>query len=245
MSWLGEVGPALRLGEFLDGVAQHGAGHGLVAGLQVSLQSRLVAFSRFAEEPADGFVDEVVGVVQEDVRDGEGVAELPVADEGHGADDADALLPEGLAVAREVVEERAVAIEEPFPEEGVAAQVHEVPVVDAVGVGEVELDARLLQRRRLFCVPEHLHQRQQGGEAHFVKFARDAFLEVLEGRLAPAVADHRARHGDLDSQELIPFAVLPGPGLEKPRQPGHLPRVRLRPHLCQKDIHTHWHKYNK
>ena len=99
-----------------------------------------------------------MGVVQEDVGDGEGVRELPVADEGHGADDADALLPEGLAVSREVVEEGAVAVEEPFAEERVAAEVHEVPVVDAVGVIQIEVDALLLERRRLFGVPEDLHE---------------------------------------------------------------------------------------
>ena len=145
-------------GEFFDGVAEGGAGHGEVAGggfwgacgrfcgggvggLEPSFEGGAVAFSGFAEEPADGFVDEVVGVVQEDVGDGEGVGELAGADEGHGADDADALFPEGAAVAGEVVEEGAVFVEEPLPEQGIAAEVDEVPVVDAVDVGEVEIDA--------------------------------------------------------------------------------------------------------
>jgi len=66
-------------------------------------QRRLVPFSGFAEEPAHGFVDEVVGVVKEDVGYGEGVGELPVADEGHGAHNADSLFPDGTAVLGQAV----------------------------------------------------------------------------------------------------------------------------------------------
>ena len=66
-------------------------------------QRGLVAFSGFAEEPAHGFVDEVVRVVKEDVGYGEGVGELPVADEGHGAHNADSLFPNGAAVLGKAV----------------------------------------------------------------------------------------------------------------------------------------------
>ena len=66
-------------------------------------QCGLVPFSGLAEEPANGFVDEVVGVVKEDVGYGEGVGELPVADEGHGAHNADSLFPDGTAVLGKAV----------------------------------------------------------------------------------------------------------------------------------------------
>ena len=174
-----------------------------------------------------------MGVVQEDVGDGEGVRELPVADEGHGADDADALLPERLAVACQLVQEAAVLVQEPFPEEGVAAQVHQVPVVDAVGVGEVEVDARLAE----WPMPKDLDQCQQRRQPQFVILAGDALLQFGESRLPPAFLDHCPRHGYLDSQELVPLAVLPRPGLEKPRQAGHMPRVGLLQHACQQDVH--------
>jgi len=178
-----------------------------------------------------------VGVVQEDVGDGEGVRELAVADEGHGADDADALLPDCFAIAREVVEEGAVAVEEPFAEERVAGEVDEVPVVDAVGVIQIEFDALLLLDRRLLRVPEDLHEGEQGGEAQLVVLAGDAFFEVVETRLPPAFADDRARHGNLDSQELVALAVLAGAGLEEAREPRHLGGVRVREHLCPEDVH--------
>ena len=176
-------------------------------------------------------------VVKEDVGDGEGVRELPAADEGHGADDADALLPEGAAVPGEVVEEGVVAVEEPFAEERVAGEVDEVPVVDAVGVIQIEFDALLLDRR-LLRVPEDLHEGEEGGEAQLVVLAGDAFFEVLETRLPPAVFDNGARHGDLDSQELVALAVLARAGLEEAREPRHLGRVRVREHLRQQGVHS-------
>ena len=120
MGMAGQVELPLRLGELLDGVTEHGAGHGLVARKQIRLQGRFIFLAGFAEEPADGFVDEVVGVMEEDVGDGEGVVELAVADKSHCADDTDTLLPKGFAVVRQVIEQRAVLIEQPFAEQGVA-----------------------------------------------------------------------------------------------------------------------------
>ena len=114
---------------------------GRVGALQVGDQGGLVALAGFAEEPADGFVNEVVGVVKEDIGDGESIGQLSVADEGHGADDAYALLPQGFAVAGEVVEQAAVFIQQPFAQQGIAREVYQVPVIDILGVGEVEIDA--------------------------------------------------------------------------------------------------------
>ena len=62
-----------RFGEAFDGVAEHGAGHGGGAGGEEGGEGGAVVFADFAEEPADGFVDEVVGMVKEEVGDGEAV----------------------------------------------------------------------------------------------------------------------------------------------------------------------------
>ena len=53
--------------ELLDGVAEGGAGHGLVTGCQIGDKGGLVVFAYFAQEPAYGFLNEVVGMMQEDV----------------------------------------------------------------------------------------------------------------------------------------------------------------------------------
>ena len=125
-----QIGFALRFGEFLDGVAEHRTRHRPIARREVGHQRRLVALAGFAEQPADGFVNEVMRVLPEDVRDGEGVLQLPVADERHRADDTDALLPECLAAAGEIIQERPVLVQQPLAQQRIAGQVHEVPVVD-------------------------------------------------------------------------------------------------------------------
>ena len=53
--------------ELLDGVAEGGAGHGLVARSQIGDEGGFVVLAHLAQEPADSLVDEVVRVVQEDV----------------------------------------------------------------------------------------------------------------------------------------------------------------------------------
>ena len=87
-------------------------------------------------------------MMEEDVGDGEGVFQLAVPDERHGADDADALLPEVFSVLGQIIKQLPVLVQQPHPQQGIAAQVHQVPVVDAVGVGEVEIDAILLRDAR-------------------------------------------------------------------------------------------------
>ena len=104
----------LLLRKLLDGVPQHRARHLLIARFQIVFERLLVLLACLAEQPAYGFVDQVVRVVQEDIGNGKSVVELPVADESHGADDADTLLPERLAAARELIEQGAVLVQQPF-----------------------------------------------------------------------------------------------------------------------------------
>lgn len=242
--------------------------------LQVCLQRITVAFSGFAEEPADSFVDKVVPVVEEYVGNGECVGKLPVPDEGHGGHYADALFPKGLSVFCQPVEEAAVFLrEQPFSQKGVAAQVDEVPVVDAVGVGEVEVNAtgaesfvrtaglgaesfvrtagavasRGRTTLRLTGMGEDFHQREERGQADFVILAANATLEFREGvgglairrqqQVAPASAYNLPCYGDLDSEELIPFPVLPRAAFEEPAEARHLRRIRRRQHLIVESVH--------
>ena len=176
-------------------------------------------------------------MVQEDVRDGEGVRQLAVADQRHRAHDADALLPERLAAARQLIEQRAVLVQQPLAQQRVARQVHEVPVVDPVGMRQVEIHALMLRDARSLRVLEDLHQRQQPRQPHLVVLARQAFLQLRKPHLAPAALHHLARHRHLDSQELIPLPILSRPGPEKPRQPRHLPRVGMSVHFLQQNVH--------
>ena len=85
-------------------------------------------------------MDKVVGMMEKDVGDGESIGELAVTDEGHRADDADALLPDGLAIAGQFIQQRAVLVEQPHAQQRIARQVHQVPVVDIPGMIQIEVD---------------------------------------------------------------------------------------------------------
>ena len=54
-----------------------------------------ITVADFAQHPADGLVDEVVGVVPEDGGDAEGVGEIVLPDEVKGREDGDAAFPQG------------------------------------------------------------------------------------------------------------------------------------------------------
>ena len=105
-----------------------------VGPLQIAFQRGLVAFAGFAQHPAYGFVDQVVRMVQEDIGDGECIIQLPLANELQGAHNPDALLPEGFAAARQVVEQCAVLVQQPGSQQRVTAQIHQVPIVDVFRV---------------------------------------------------------------------------------------------------------------
>ena len=85
--------------ELLDGVAEGGTRHRFVTWSQIGDKGGLVVFAHLAEEPADGLMDKVVGVMQEYVGDGQAVVVLVMTDKGHAADDGYALFPEALALA--------------------------------------------------------------------------------------------------------------------------------------------------
>ena len=78
---------------------------------------------------------------------------------------------------------------------------------------------------------ENFYQGKKGCQAQFVVGTGDAFFQVLEGYLSPAVFHHRAGNGHLDSQETVSLPVLSGSGFEKTGKAGYLGRVGLCKHL--------------
>ena len=71
---------------------------------EIAAEDGRVFFVDFAEQPAYGLVNKVVLMEQEDIGDGQEVAGLPFADEGHAADHSYALLPHSASVARQFVQ---------------------------------------------------------------------------------------------------------------------------------------------
>ena len=96
--------------QVLDGVAQGGARHGGGVGIQEGPQPADVAFARLADPAPDGGLDEVLGVVDEELTDREGVVELPTLDEGPGGDDGRTPFPHRLGT-RELVQRLAGLVE--------------------------------------------------------------------------------------------------------------------------------------
>ena len=228
------------LRELLNGVAEHGAWHAGFVSIQPGHQPRLVMLAGLTQHPAHSFLQKIVqrlGLVKEYLRDGECVVHLSAAYELQGADYADALLPDAIPVARQIVQQAAILVHEPLSQKLIARKVDKVPVVDERRVRKIEVHAPLLHCNVLFCVLEDLNECQQGGEAHFVIFVGDAFFQIVEGGLFPQVFDNTARDGDLDAQELIALAVLAGTGLEEARESSDLRRVAVRQHSVNQHIH--------
>jgi hypothetical protein len=79
--------------EVFDCVAECCSGHGRGVTVEEGAEACRVAFAAFADPSADGFLDEGFMVVDEELRYGEGVVEVVVADEVVGRDDRRSSLP--------------------------------------------------------------------------------------------------------------------------------------------------------
>ena len=100
----------------------------------------LVLFADFTENPAHGFVDQIVRVVLKKVGDGERILEFALFHEMHTGDHGDALFPEVILFCP-VVKELFVLVEEPVAQNLVTAKVYEIPVVDGIHLTHVEIHA--------------------------------------------------------------------------------------------------------
>ena len=69
---------------------------------------------------------------------------------------------------------------------------------------------------------EDFHERQQRSQPDLVIRTADTDFQIVQTRLPPAVPHHRPRDRNLDTQELVPFPILPRPGFEKTGKPRHL-----------------------
>ena len=127
----------------------------------------MVAFTDFPERPPDGFVDEVVGVVEEELGEGEGVCEVVFADEMVGGDDGDALAPEVMGFG-EFVEDRAVGFfGEGCAEDVGSRRIDQIPIVDIVEMIEIDGDDVFLLVG--ISTPELIDEDKESGEAAFMK----------------------------------------------------------------------------
>ena len=153
--------PSYVLRQSLDGVAEHGSGHSRMAFVEPVDEALIVALASLAQEPSDSLMDEVVGVMEQNVGNGVGFIQLIVSQELHGGDNAYALFPYRLAITGKVVEDGSVLVEQPCSQQFVTRKVYEIPVINAVGMTEVEVDAFPLIVGVLLIMLELLYKDKQ------------------------------------------------------------------------------------
>ena len=95
---------AVRLGEFLYGIAEHGAGHGSATRLQPCFKGGRITLAGFTQKPTYSLVYEVMFVVKQYFCYGVCISCLAVADKLHGAYNSNALFPNGLSVTSQIIE---------------------------------------------------------------------------------------------------------------------------------------------
>jgi hypothetical protein len=92
---IGSLSNSLASGfrQFLDGVAQHGAGHTLISGQREILHHLSIAFAHLPERPPHRFVNQIMIVIQLQGGDVQGVFELALPDEIGGGNDVSVTIP--------------------------------------------------------------------------------------------------------------------------------------------------------
>ena len=84
LSLMGHPLFALGFGEFLNGVAQGGARHRVGSGLEPLTQRIRIFLAGFTEQPAYGFLNQIMFVMKQDIGYGVGISCLTMADKLHG-----------------------------------------------------------------------------------------------------------------------------------------------------------------
>ena len=181
----------------------------------------LVLLAHLAQHPSAGLPHQVVGRVEKVWNKGQNVDEIAVFDERHRGHDGDALVPQ-QRVGGQAVEHVAWLVLQVFAHDIGSREVHQIPVVDAGRLRQVEVEDGFPPH--FIALPEALHQHQQGTEAALVPGA----LEQRGGYFGGFVlmtAGHEAHVGNDDAQKAVAFAILSPPRLEKLGQVFALHRV--------------------
>jgi hypothetical protein len=95
----------------LDGISQHRARHLTAVTGEKRFLDGNIALTNFTQHPADGLVDEIVLVAQQQCRNAKRVREVELPDEAESGYDRNAPLPD-QARACQCVEERAITVDE-------------------------------------------------------------------------------------------------------------------------------------
>ena len=199
---------------------------------EVAQQFHADPLAHLAQHPADGFVHQVVRVMQVHFGVAQTPRSLALLQGLPGAHHADALAPEVVAARLRIQNAALVAQtgrqQQPVADNFGRGDIDQIPVVGTLGVAQVQRQdfvaprdgGILLDAARAALLLELRHQQQQAAQPHFMPGRvqeRDNFVQ----RRAFRLFCHRPRLPHLDAQKLVAMAVLPRRGLEKTHQ--HLP----------------------
>ena len=195
----------------LNRVSQHRPRHAVRATVEEPSQGGAVTLAGLSQHPADGLVDQVVLVGQQQVRDAERVVEIALPDEVQRRHDRDTPLPQHMRL-REAPKRCATAILKVSAHDLRRGQIDEVPVVDERGAVEIQLvnpgaSGRVGASKRL----DQQHQRQRT----LLVNARAQERPDLRQRKIAAFAADGAQRGNPDADEDVARAVFAGAGLEE------------------------------
>ena len=125
--------------------------------VEIADEALFVSLAGLSQESSNGLVDEVVSMLEQDVGNGISIVQLMMPEELHCADDADALFPYRLAITGKVVENSSVFVEQPCSQQFVTGEIYKIPIIDAVGMTKVKVDAFPLLVGVLLVVLEQLN----------------------------------------------------------------------------------------
>ena len=126
---------------------------------------RAITLADFPEHPASGFVHQVVRMEQKTFSQPERRGKLAVPDQRQRGNHGDSLIPE-IRTSGQAIKHIVFLAQRCFTDDAGGAQVHQVPVVDVLGVLEIDLEDLLTQWLITFSIM--FDQNQQGTQADFV-----------------------------------------------------------------------------
>jgi hypothetical protein len=169
--------------------------------------------SRFAQQPADRFVDQIMTVLQQESGDAKGVIGLAALEKSERGDNGDAALPE-VRGCGERVEDIAGTVDEMLAQNVAAGSINKIPVVEQFCIAQIEAAnafAASIGFGRLILIDQNFC----GSRAVFVKGGTQETLNIRQGETGEAQSRF-ANDRNRDAQEAIAFAILAFTGFEKP-----------------------------
>ena len=176
-----------------------------------TLRSR---FPDFTQHPANGLVNEVVGIVEQQSSDPQSLVVLARLDVMERCEDRDASIPDGSGCSQ-TPQERSVGVLEVCADDMLGRAVDEIPVVDPASVTNVAaVDGRALPRVATLILVDQYQERHEA----FLMPSRSQQRRRLAQWQIPVASCQLTQHRRPDAEKPIAGAVFPGARLEKPQR---------------------------